>query len=376
MYEIGALRAIEEALDGIDLNHLDVYVGVSAGSFVAANLVNGITPVQMIRAMIGHEPGEHPFAPGIFFSPAYGEWARRGATLPRLAGRALRHLVLEPADQTLLAAFTRLARALPLGMFDSDPMRRWIAATFDHPGRTDDFRKLKHHLIVISADLASGKAIKFGEAGWDHIPISTAVQASTAVPGLYAPVIIDGHYCVDGILLRTVHASAALERGTDLLLCVNPLVPADLATPERDGRAKPGTLVRRGLPSVLSQAARMLINSRMKVGMASYAKRFPDADVLLFQPGADDYGMFFVNMFSFAARRKVVQLAYEATRRDLLRRRRELEPALQRAGITLRLDVLKDERRTVWDGVGLTGRQAPVARRLDKTLGHLAELFD
>jgi predicted acylesterase/phospholipase RssA len=40
VYEIGALRALEEALDGFDLNRLDVYVGVSAGAFVEACLVN------------------------------------------------------------------------------------------------------------------------------------------------------------------------------------------------------------------------------------------------------------------------------------------------------------------------------------------------
>ncbi|HSL82695.1 MAG TPA: patatin-like phospholipase family protein, partial [Thermoanaerobaculia bacterium] len=33
VYEIGALRALDEALEGLDLNRLDVYVGVSAGSF-------------------------------------------------------------------------------------------------------------------------------------------------------------------------------------------------------------------------------------------------------------------------------------------------------------------------------------------------------
>ena len=40
IYEIGALRALDEALDGLDFNNLDVYVGVNAGSFVAANLAN------------------------------------------------------------------------------------------------------------------------------------------------------------------------------------------------------------------------------------------------------------------------------------------------------------------------------------------------
>ena len=36
VYEIGALIALEEALEGLDLNRLDCYVGVSAGSIAAA----------------------------------------------------------------------------------------------------------------------------------------------------------------------------------------------------------------------------------------------------------------------------------------------------------------------------------------------------
>ena len=36
VYEIGALHALSEALEGIDFNHLTVYVGVSAGAVTAA----------------------------------------------------------------------------------------------------------------------------------------------------------------------------------------------------------------------------------------------------------------------------------------------------------------------------------------------------
>lgn len=43
IYEIGALRALDEALDGLDFNDIDVYVGVNSGSFVAANLANQMT---------------------------------------------------------------------------------------------------------------------------------------------------------------------------------------------------------------------------------------------------------------------------------------------------------------------------------------------
>ena len=40
--------------------------------FIAACLVNGLTPTQMCRAIVKHEPGEHPFVPETFFTPAVG----------------------------------------------------------------------------------------------------------------------------------------------------------------------------------------------------------------------------------------------------------------------------------------------------------------
>ena len=48
-YELGALAALAESIDGLELNRLDAYVGVSAGSFVAAGLANGLSPYEMVR---------------------------------------------------------------------------------------------------------------------------------------------------------------------------------------------------------------------------------------------------------------------------------------------------------------------------------------
>lgn len=356
VYEIGALRALEEAIEGLHLTELGVYVGVSAGALVAASLANGITTAQMVRSLVAHEPGEHPLVPSILFTPAYREWASRSLKLPALAAAALSRVLTSPRDQTVREAFTRLARALPVGIFDNEPIRRFLEQAFSRPGRTDDFRKLRRKLFVIATDLGSGRAIRFGDAQWRHVPISRAVQASTALPAIYPPVRIDGRDCVDGVLLRTVHASVALEEGAELLFCVNPLVPADLSDEPPDEQ---DTLVQRGLPTLLSQTFRLLIHSRLQVGMATYRRRFPHADVLLFEPAPTDYRMFFTNMFSFSSRRKVCERAYDATRRDLLRRRDQLSPILRRHGMAIRPGVLEDTARTVWTGAGLQGPAKP-----------------
>lgn len=381
VYEIGALRALEESIEGLALNELDIYIGVSAGAFVAANLCNGVTSQQLVRGLIRHEPGEHPFEPHIFFTPNYREWARRGLQLPKLVAEVVKHLVGPSADQTLFESLTRLARALPVGIFDGEPLRRYLEKSFTLNGRTDDFRKLKHRLRVVVTDMGTGRAIRFGEEGWDHVPISRAVQASCALPGIYPPVGIDGHDCVDGVLLRTVHASVALEDGTDLLFCVNPLVPADLSAGEETtftglhalvGPPGHGMIVKRGLPTVMSQVFRTLIHSRLQVGMSAYEKRFPDADVLLFEPARDEYRMFFTNIFSWASRRKVCELAYESTRWHLVQREAELAPVLARRGLRLRTEVLHDRTRTVWGGAGLTEHDmAPMTAKLESALAAL-----
>jgi predicted acylesterase/phospholipase RssA len=373
VYEIGALRALEEAVDGLDLNECEVYVGVSAGAFIAALLANGQTLSQLVRGLVTDEPGEHPFDPAVFFLPAYREWVGRGVQLPRLLADALLQFTRGPQDQTLLESLIRLSRALPLGVFDNEPIRRYLERVFSLHGRTDDFRRLRQRLFVVAADLEAGVPIVFGAKGWDHVPISRAVEGSTAVPGLYPPVEIEGRLCVDGVLLKTVHASVALEHGADLLLCLNPLVPVDVAAGERDRELPKGALLRRGLPAILSQTFRTMIHSRMVVGMARYHTHYPDADVVLFEPERHEYRLFFGNIFSFRSRREVCEIAYRATRRDLWRRRETLGPILRRHGFRLSLDALEDQDRTVWEGVGLDpdGPGARVADRLSHALARL-----
>ncbi|HET9013083.1 MAG TPA: patatin-like phospholipase family protein [Gemmatimonadaceae bacterium] len=375
VYEIGAIRALDEALEGLDFETLDSYVGVSAGAFVAACLANGITPTQLVRMLFRHEPGEIPFTPETFFTPAYGEIGRRAMMLPGLATGSLWKALRQPGPQGLGAGLAHLARALPVGYFDNEPIRRYVAALLGNNGRTDDFRQLGRRLTIVAADLEAGTPVLFGEEGWTDVPISRAVQASTAVPGLYLPVNVDDRLCVDGALLKTMHASVPLAHGAGLVLCINPIVPVDTRSAVESGAMRRGELVHRGLPAVLSQSVRMGLASRMDTGLASYALRYPDADVVLLEPAQDEYDLFFANVFSFRSREAIADLAYEATRRDLSRRRGELAPVLARHGVRLREEVLDDEERTLWTSVGLRApRRAgygSATHRLGRTITRL-----
>jgi len=372
VYELGALRALEEAVEGLDLNDCRVYVGVSAGAFLASHLANGFTVTQMLRGLLFGDEEENPFDPSMLFLPAYREWARRGAQIPALLADTLLQVSLAPRTQSLFKSLAKLGRALPLGIFDNAPLQAHLARTFSKQGRSNDFRKLSHKLLVVATDLEAGTPVVFGAAGLDHVPISRAVQASTSLPGLYQPLEIEGRLCVDGVLLKTIHASVAIEHGADLTLCVNPLMPIDVSTADAQRILGKDALVRGGLPAVLSQSLRTIIHSRMVVGMARYRATYPDSDLILFQPDRKDYRLFFSNIFSFRSRRQVCEIGYKSTRKDLCRRRDALGPILEAHGLKLRMDVLDDRKRTVWDGIGgLQTRSTRVARSLARTLEDL-----
>ena len=354
MYEIGVLMALDEALDGLNLNDMDIYVGVSAGSFLTAGLANQLTPTEIYRMFIDNElraAGQGALKPELFLKPAWREYGRRLKSVPRLAAQGLLRYLASPIHRSTLESFAPLFRAIPAGIFDNEGISRFLTAAFNQPGRTNDFRQLKRKLYTVAVDLDTGRAITFGSAGYDHVPIAKAVQASSALPGLFPPVEVGGHYYVDGALKKTLHASLALEDGAELVIGVNPLVPydGDAAKRRAGHRSRAGVekLIEGGLPVVLSQTFRTIIHSRMHTGLEKYANKYKNASIVLFEPGTDDPEMFFTNLFSYSSRKRVCEHAYQRTRADLLKRRYELEPVLARFGITLDVNALKDEKRTL-----------------------------
>jgi NTE family protein len=368
-YEIGALLALEEALKGMTLTKCDVYVGVSSGAFVAAGLANGISPREMHAMFILDRSHRDPFEPELLLRPAFGEFARRLMRMPELMQAAAFAYFGTTPGRGFFESFMRLTRGLPNGLFDNNAIASYLSRLFSQPGRTDDFRKLGRQLFIVATELDSGRSAPFGSPGLDHVPISEAVKASAALPGLYPPARIEGRDYLDGVMKKTLHASVALKAGAKLLICINPLVPYDADLAARAG-AKPVHLADRGLVTVLSQTFRALIHSRMQVGIERYAKEFPDADVVLFEPAQDDAVMFFANMFSYTDRRRLAEHAYRHTLAELRRRASELEPVLARQGVELDRAVLQGETPMLAKS-GQTGGLWDSVRPLGKTLGEI-----
>ncbi|GAA5008417.1 lectin subunit beta [Pseudoluteimonas lycopersici] len=367
MYELGALRAFEDAIEGLDLTRMDCYVGVSSGAFLAAGLANRMSAGEMCRIFITGDSDDVRFRPETFLRPAMFEYARRAASLPRLTFEWWRGLLLGPRDARWSDLLNRFGGLVPTGLFDNARIETFLREIFTRRGRSNDFRKLDRPLYVVAVDLDNGEAVRFGGEGWNDVPISQAVQASAALPGLYPPVDVRGRQFVDGALRRTMHASVLLERGIDLLLGVNPLVPFK----NSDGKSRPEhALAEGGLPAVLSQTFRTLLQSRMQVGLARYVQQYPNIDQLVFEPNETDGDLFFTNAFSFASRRRVCQLGYRNALDDLRKRREALAPVLAAHGLSLRTEVLDDANRTVLSAL------PPAPPRSTETTARLRRALD
>jgi predicted acylesterase/phospholipase RssA len=290
--------------------------------------------------------------------------------LPEEVRRGLLH---GGAGAALWRALDRTASLLPTGVFDAGPAEAKLARLLETGGRSNRFDRLRCVLRIVATDIDTGEAVAFGGPGTADVPISRAVAASSAVPGLFPPVRIGEHWFVDGALNKTMHASIALQEGARLVLCLNPLVPYN-AGPS----GPPAEIARRGLGAVMAQTVRTAIRSRMAVGLERYRMSHPDADVLLFEPRPDDATTFFTRIFSVSSRRHLCEHAYRQTRTDLLMRASSLAPVLARHGLRLNLDRLADPSHALVRDPGRErspgGRLMLAVRRLEYALEDLERI--
>ncbi len=372
IFEIGAVRALDEAIEGLELNALDIYVGISSGAFVAASLANRLSTAELCRIFITGDSDQFRFQPENFVRPAIYEYLRRLSGVPRLLLSGLTEFARHPIDTRMTDSLLRMGSLLPTGLFDNEAIEQFLRKAFSAHGRSNDFRELAHKLVIVAVELDSGQAVRFGTEGHDSVPISRAIEASAALPGLYPPVNIDGKYYVDGALRHTVHASVALDAGADLVFAVNPLVPIDTATANALGKSPHISLIEGGLPTVLSQMFRTLLQSRMQASIPKYERKYPGSDLLLIEPESDDTDMFFTNVFSFVHRKRLAEHAYQSTLNDLRTHRRALAPLLARHGLVLRSEILDDPRRTLLGGLeSKPPRRSQATSKLHKALDEL-----
>ena len=330
VYEIGCLRAIEDLLDRSMLD-LDLYVGVSGGAFVASLLAAGVSPYEMYNEVAGETHDPLGVADAPLFRLRVGEFLKSSSRAPRLLSDLLSSAVQRDGQE--LADFAlSLFQLLPAGLMDNSGIRDYIRGVLRQRGRADRFGDLARRLYIVAVDLDSGEALAFGGPGHRAVSVSKAVQASTALPGLYRPVRIGRRDYVDGGVKKTAHINLAIQHGAELVIVVNPIVPI------RNGHKGPldGPISQKGIGYVLDQVFRIMLHGRMEYGLERYRVEHPEVDILLLQPRRDDMRMFGYNIMRYSARRVVAEHGYRSALAYFRANRAAHTRLLARHGITLR----------------------------------------
>jgi NTE family protein len=316
VYEIGALRALDLLSVNKTVNDFDVYVGTSAGSLVAALTANGVTPEQMMRVVNDQVP--QPFRDinlDMLLRPNYREFLAKGIQLPlhvlgllRVAARSLGYF------STVDLAIA-LAVALPSGLYSGSGIEEYVRTVLADPDRTDDFRGLAHELYLAATDLDTCERIVLGGDGWDDVPISSAVRASTALPMVYTPHRVKDRELVDGGIVSTTNLDIAVDAGAELIVVVNPLVPY-VNDFSKQIPTLFGTRARRvsdmGFPKIGYQTFKLLAHQRLHEMAQHWKERYPGVDFVLIEPDADDELMFQTNILNYTSRLDVAKHGFRS----------------------------------------------------------------
>jgi NTE family protein len=155
------------------------------------------------------------------------------------------------------------------------------------------FEEMQRPLSIVTANLRTGAEHIF-ESG----PIEPALLATTALPGIFPPVLVDGELYVDGGVVNNVPISRAVELGARQIFVLT------------CGTPKPSTLAIRRPYDVLLQAFAHSRAARVELDLQRYAG---EADIRLVTPPSPRQIRF--NDTTHTA--QLIQEAYELTRHYL-----------------------------------------------------------
>jgi NTE family protein len=339
VYEIGALRAFDLLAVNRTVNEFDVYVGTSAGSFVASLVANGVTPEEMMRVLNKRLPSpiEDPSL-STLLRLNYAGFAQRAALFPlRLVGLA-RQLAGRFGEVSAMDVAVGLAEGLPAGIYSGSGLERYVEEVLSDPDRVNDFRLLERELYLTATDLDTCERVVLGEGDWADVPISKAVECSTALPMVYKPVELKGRQLVDGGIRSTTNVDVAVERGAKFIVVVNPLVPY-VNDFSKQIPTIFGTRVRRvsdmGLQAIGNQAFRLMAHARLHQAVEFWRERFPGVDIILIEPEPNDELMFGTSIMDYSSRLGIARHGFESVTVSLAKDYRRYKEIAERHGIEI-----------------------------------------
>jgi NTE family protein len=219
-YQVGALRALRELLDGHRSLPFPILVGASAGSITNAFLGAHADDFPMaVRKLVDFWEGLRP--EDVFSTDT----------------RTLAHVGLSWAVDLSLGSWIGTGRGRSLLV--SDPLRRLLRERLDMAALG---RAIEHGLLrgfaVTTTSYRTGLAVTFfdGTASiepWvrstrlgirQHLTIDH-VMASSAIPLFFPAVSIDGTYYADGCIRLNAPLSPAIHMGADRILAIGVRYP-------------------------------------------------------------------------------------------------------------------------------------------------------
>jgi NTE family protein len=287
-FHAGALRALAE-VTGWDPRSAEVVVGTSAGAHVGALLRGGFSaadvaaraagePVSAAGARVLRRIGPNEPIPGP-----------RSRSIGMASPRLLLRTVARPWAPPRLGSLT--AAVLPRGRVSLEPFAvrlRWLFEEGWPAGA----------LWLCAVRLGDGRRVVFGQPDAPATDVGTAVAASCAIPGWFAPVAVGRDRYVDGGVHSPTNLDVLAGRGLDLVVVIAPM---SIARGVR--RASVDLPARRALRLRLADEARRV--------------RRHGTQVIAFQPVAADLEVMGLNSMNARRRHPVVRQAYESTLRRL-----------------------------------------------------------
>ena len=289
-FHLGVLGSLAEAV-GFDAREADVLVGSSAGSLVAAGLAGGLSVADLRAEMLGE-----PLSPeGRRIRGSARAMPRMPAAEPVPTGRgplaasALLHAVRRPWSVRASALASSL---LPPGQVGTEMIARSISRL--HGGAWPD-----RDLRITAVRARDAQRVVFGAPGAPRVDVGHAAAASCAIPGYFAPVVIDGEAYIDGGAHSPSNADVVVRDRPDLVVISSPMTV---------GR---GALRSPRLDLGLRLAIRRLLTREVR------RLRRAGARVVVLQPGPDDLPVMGLNPMRGIVAEDVIDVAAASTRARL-----------------------------------------------------------
>lgn len=204
------LAALDEA--GWEARRADLVIGTSAGANVAAVLRLGVPPADLVAGALGRplspEGAAHAARSGGPVDLPAPKLGLARPVAPRLALRAIAH----PWRFNPMLA---MAGLLPTGRVPTAVIGDRIRATHDDPWP-------EHPTWICAVRMPEGRRTVFGR-DVDDADLATAVEASSASPGYFAPVEHAGATYVDGGAHSPTNADLAAGLGFDIVVISSPM---------------------------------------------------------------------------------------------------------------------------------------------------------